>query len=248
MKVAFRAEANGLLVCADDAMGSKKVPSRPLQANRDNETPTSWETFDLLMQTPAGDWVPFEFPTAPTPILPPEPVPGDLPPDWIDIQHVQVNGSDPACLDFPANATWNHCGFLADGLNINITTVSAWPPVVIDETGNPAQNATLWMFLCIGGAWYATGAERLRPEQILGSIKPEGPLDTLVGEGWLYDASRWGVMAGYNPAPGEIVGAAIVAGSTRTDNQTPVKERTPIVFFPWPTNAGADPVDIQWTI
>jgi hypothetical protein len=115
--------------------------------------------------------------------------------------------------------------------------------VAIDETGNPAQNATLWVLEQIGGIWYATGAERLRPEQLNGT-KPSGQPPTVIGQDWLYDPARWGPMAYYNPAPGEIMGVMLVAGSTRSDNQTPLKVRTNPLWIHWPSAQGANPAQI----
>jgi hypothetical protein len=97
MKIALRAAANGMLVCADDTLGGQYQPSRALQANRDQAVPGGWETFDLLMQDETGAWVPFAFP-APTPTPTPEPPsadtwpppPGVYPPMPPNIQTVDV--------------------------------------------------------------------------------------------------------------------------------------------------------------
>lgn len=212
------------------------------------------EIYKIEVRSPDGvgpvpQWTPMDMRyQGETPPVPPDPGPTPLPPNWIDLQHVSVLGSSPRILSFPANAKWNRLALPGDALVIDITTNQHWPPVAIDEN-HPSQSATLWIFEFIGGVWYATGAERLRPEQITGTAKPEDmPLSRLVAEGWLYDPNRWGVMAGYNPQPNEVVGFMVVAGSTRSDDTTPVEERTPIVFFPWPSNAGADPVNVQWVV
>jgi hypothetical protein len=112
--------------------------------------------------------------------------------------------------------------------------------VAIDESGVPSQSATLWVLEQIGGIWYATGAERLRPEQLNGD-KPSGQPPTVIGHDWLYDPARWGPMAYYNPAPGEIMGVMLVAGSTRSDNQTPLKARTNPLWIHWPSAQGLNP-------
>jgi hypothetical protein len=240
MKIALRSQANGMLVCADDALGGQYQPTRPLQANRDQETPGGWEIFDLLMQDATGAWVPFAFPSPP---VPPTPEPGPEPPTsypTISSANFTVYGSDPACLDFPATGTFNSWGLVPGVMTIATTGCAHWPSVVIEDGGEPAQSATLWVLEHIDGVWYATGAERLRPEQLHGD-KPEGPPPTLIGNEWLYDPARWGPMALHNPRPGEVVGLLLVAGSTRSDNQTPCKERTTPLWIRWPDAAGANP-------
>jgi hypothetical protein len=245
MKIALRAEANGRLVCADDALDGQPAPSRPLQANRDLDIPSAWESFDMLMQDETGAWVPFAFPSTPGPV---PPTPGPVPPSTaglpeINSQNFVVWGSDPACLNFPPTGRLDSWGLVPGTMSIATTNCDHWPAVVIDETGNPAQNATLWVLEQIDGIWYATGAERLRPEQLHGD-KPSGQPPTVIGQDWLYDPARWGPMAYYNPAPGEIMGVLLVAGSTRSDNQTPLKARTNPLWIHWPSAQGANPAQV----
>lgn len=169
-------------------------------------------------------------------------------PAWaqIPLNSVKVVGSDPAILKFPVSATFDVYGIVPGTQTIRTTGTDRWPAVAIDETGNPVQSGTLWVFLNVNGQWYATGAERLRPNQLNGT-KPQGSPTNLIGDGWLYDVNRWGPMAHYNPAPGEHVGLMVVAGSTRSDNQTPVKERTNVIEVLWPGANGANPVTVVWS-
>jgi hypothetical protein len=163
----------------------------------------------------------------------------------IDLSFVRVIGSEPGCLSFPVTARLSAFGAVDGYIRLSTTGADSWPAVDIDNDGRPDQAATLWVFLRINGQWYATGAERLRPSQVNG-MKPQGSPATLIGGGWLYDVARWGIMAGYNPDPGESVGIMVVAGSTRSDNQTPVKARTNILEVAWPGAAGADPCQVRW--
>lgn len=94
------------------------------------------------------------------------------------------------------------------------------------------QEATVWGFFHIGGRWYATGGERLRPNQTDKML--DNP--SHIGPGWLYDPGRWGVMTGYVPSPGELVGFMVVAGSTRSDDHVIVRERTGVVLVPFPAD------------
>lgn len=248
MKIAMRAEANGMWVCADDAVDGKPAPSRPLQANRGGTEPTGWEKFDLMMQDASGAWVPFECPAAPAPGPAPGPDPGPDPGPppatglpIISSKNFVVYGSNPACLDFPATGVFHAFGFMPGFMTIQTTGTEHWPMVDIDGNG-PSQSGTLWVLESINGLWHATGAERLRPEQLNGD-KPEGSPATAIGEDWLYDPMRWGPMAGVNPRPGEIVGLLVVAGSTRSDDQTPLNARTNPLWVHWPSSAGANPCD-----
>jgi len=108
MKIALRAGANGMLVSADDQLGGQYQPTRPLQANRDMAVPGGWETFDLLMQDAAGNWVPFAFPAAPpTPEPAPptgydpnvrQPWPRPMPPDINTADELEVTNRVDWCL------------------------------------------------------------------------------------------------------------------------------------------------------
>jgi hypothetical protein len=103
------------------------------------------------------------------------------------------------------------------------------------------------VFLQIDGRWHATGAERLRPGQIAGDDKPEDAnVDNFIGQSWLFDTNRWGPMVGFVPQVGEHVGMMVVAGSTRSDDTTPVEERTKVIEFAWPGPRGARNIRPVW--
>lgn len=172
----------------------------------------------------------------------------------IPLSQVKVVGSDPAVLNFPRkhddrDISLNSFGIVPGTMSIRTSNTDHWPG--IDGTmDRDSQAGTLWIFLKINGQWYATGAERLRKYQVNGD-KPEadpneGGLSTLVGQGWLYDENRWREMTGHNPQPGEHVGFMVAAGSTRSDNLTPVKERTNVIEVVWPGPNGAMPFNVVW--
>lgn len=170
----------------------------------------------------------------------------------IPVASVKVIGSDPAVLKFDRSSTLETFGIVPGTMNIATSNTAHWPSVGegVDPNDRDGQAGTLWIFLNINGQWHATGAERLRKYQLNGN-KPEadpaqGGLATLVGEGWLYDVNRWREMTGYNPQPGEHVGFMVAAGSTRSDNNTPVKQRTNIIEVVWPDARGANPMRVVW--
>lgn len=170
-----------------------------------------------------------------------------------DLSQCEVKGSDPSVLAFPRTARFESFGVgvpsapgRTDGyIDVRTSGTDHWPAVPVPPYTDPSQSGTLWIFERIGGRCYATGAERLRPTQLNGH-KPQGSAGDLIGTGWLYDVNRWGPMAGRNPQPGERIGLMVAAGSTRSDNNTPVRERTDVIEIVWPGAAGRDPVEIVW--
>lgn len=161
----------------------------------------------------------------------------------IDLSTVVVVGGTPNALTLKPTARLEHFGLEPGRMSIRTSGTDGWP-VVDGPQGRDGQAGTLWILGNLGGKWYATGAERLRQYQLNGD-KPvadptQGGLETLVGRGWLYDAGRWGVMAGWQPAPGEVVGIFISAGSTRSDWKVDPEhaERTAVWFIQWPYGRG----------
>ena len=121
--------------------------------------------------------------------------------------------------------------FGGGNIHIDHTRRGQWPPVAIAGDGT-TQESTLWVFFNVNGRWYGTGAERWRPGQ---TDKALGrPSD--IGPGWLYDPSRWGPMANYVPRPGELVGFMVAAGSTRSDANIAVAERSAVILIPFPAD------------
>ena len=139
--------------------------------------------------------------------------------------------SSPDVRSFPVTSRLTSLSFRPGNFHIDHTRRGMWPPVQIDPDGT-TQEATVWVFFHIGGQWYATGGERLRPGQADKML--DNP--SQIGPGWLYDPGRWGVMTGYVPSPGELVGFMVVAGSTRSDDHVIVRERTGVVLVPFPAD------------
>ncbi len=119
--------------------------------------------------------------------------------------------------------------FRPNNIRVDHTRRGQWPGV---DIGGALQEATLWVFFKINGVWYGTGGERFRPSQTDKQLTK--PSD--IGPGWLYDPNRWGPMTNYVPRPGELVGFMMVAGSTRSDDRAPVKERSGVVLVPFPAD------------
>lgn len=164
----------------------------------------------------------------------------------IPLNRVTILASNPRVMNFKANATITRFGLVPGALHVEVEHRTPWPMVPVSDGEAPAQTATLWVFLQIHGQWYGTGMERLRPGQIAGDDKPEGAVDDFIGRDSLYDVNRWGQMVGYVPKKGESVGFMVAAGSTRSDDNTPVEERTPVYEFMWPGSAGHSNMGAIW--
>lgn len=175
-------------------------------------------------------------PPAPDPPLPPPPPPTNTAPGGFDLGSVTVVGS-PDVRNWPITSRITSLRFGGGQIHLDHTRRGTWPPVVIANDGT-TQESTLWVFFNINGKWYGTGGERWRPGQTDKALSK--PSD--IGPGWLYDPSRWGPMANYVPRPGELVGFMVAAGSTRSDANINVAERSGVVLINFPSdNGGAYP-------
>lgn len=183
------------------------------------------ETLRRRTSTPPPAPPPAE-PPAPPP--PPPPPPTNPAPEGFNLANVTIVGS-PNILGWPVTSRITALRFGGGQIHLNHTRRGTWPPVVIANDGT-TQESTLWVFFKINGRWYGTGAERWRPSQTDKALSK--PSD--IGPGWLYDQSRWGAMANYVPRPGELVGFMIAAGSTRSDANISVTERSAVIFVPFP--------------
>lgn len=167
----------------------------------------------------------------------------------IDLEQVEVRGAHPRVLGFSVTTAIRELTLRPGGMRVVLeeAAIAHWPVVSVGGGAAPNQAATLWVFLYIGGRWFATGAERLKPEQILGETKPEdGTVDDFIARNWLYDLNRWGPMTGYVPRAGEPVGFMVAAGSTRSDDNTPVEERSPVWVIAWPGADGQEDIVPIW--
>lgn len=145
--------------------------------------------------------------------------------DAINLSLVRVEGSNPEVLTWPQTSDLTEFWIRPGVMHVKFDKQGHWPPV---DMGGALQEATVWVFVKINGVWIATGAERLRPNQ---SDKPESdrPIET-IGTSWLYAHDRWPTLQGYVPKDGELFGFMVVAGSTRSDFNVSVKERTNVIL------------------
>ena len=177
-------------------------------------------------------------PEAPTPPPPPDPEPTPEPtpappsaPEGFNLNDVRIVGGSPDVRGWAITSDITSIGFGGGSFHIDHTRRCGWPGV---DIGGALQESTIWIFEKINGQWYGTGGERLRPCQADKGLGSPGDIAT----GWFYNGS-WAPFNGHQPAPGEMVGFMVTAGSTRADNRAPVHERTRIVMIPWPGANGS---------
>ncbi len=142
--------------------------------------------------------------------------------------NVIIVGGSPDVRSWAVTSQITQLGFGNGSIFLNHTKLGQWPGV---DIGGALQESTLWVFYRINGQWYATGAERWRPNQTAKALTQPSHIST----GWFYNNS-WSPMWNYIPAPGEQVGFMVVAGSTRLDNNAPVHERSNILLIPFPAD------------
>jgi len=184
----------------------------------------------------------FAFATGSAPVIP-DPVPapgggggGDA--GDFALSKVRIIGGSPDVRGWPVTSSITSLSMSGGTFHIDHTKRCGWPGV---DIGGALQEATIWMFEKIGGQWYGTGAERLRPCQTDKGLGRPSDIAT----GWFY-SSMWAPMTGYVPARGEAVGFMVTAGSTRADANAPVHERTGVVLIPWPGDGGGSWPPFLW--
>jgi hypothetical protein len=164
---------------------------------------------------------------APPPVPSPTPTPG--PGGDFNLAAARIVVS-PDVRSWPVTSEITSIRLGGGFFHIDHTKRCRWPGV---DIGGALQESTVWVFFQIGGQWYGSGGERLRPCQ---TDKELGrPSD--IGPGWFY-SPVWAPMAGYVPQPGELVGFMMAAGSTRADSNAPVHERSRVVLIRWPGDGG----------
>ena len=146
-----------------------------------------------------------------------------------DLSSVQIVGGSPDIRSWPVTTQITSIVFSPGNLHLDYSANCSWPSA--DIGGGTLQEATIWIFEKIGGQWYGTGGERLRPCQTDKGLT--NPSD--IATGWFY-SSQWAPMTGYVPAAGEVVGFMVTDGSSRADTNAPVHERSGVVLIKFPAN------------
>lgn len=153
----------------------------------------------------------------------------------IDGLSVVINGGSP---DVSGWAVTTHLDSIDIGTVTPVfskqTDPGSWPDVVPPGFSGPLQY-TLWIFEQHNGQWYGSGIIQFWRGRTSGGANMS--CNNEVARNWCYD-SRWGPMAGYQPAPGETIGFMVTAGNQRGDDFHAVAERSGIVFISFPACGG----------
>jgi hypothetical protein len=175
-------------------------------------------------------------PVTPPPVTPP-PAPGPaIPPDAVDLSQCTIENSPQDIASWAVTAKVTSLDIDANGFDLEFTKKDgpgSWPDYTPPGWTGPIEY-TLWSVEKINGQWYASGCIQLWR----GENRSGGPPSGFAAD-WYYDASRWGPLAGYQPAVGEQVGFFVSAGNARNNGDTLVKERSNVVLIPFPSDAGA---------
>jgi hypothetical protein len=166
------------------------------------------------------------------------------PGDELDLHSVTLYSNPPDLADWPVTTSLTEVDFTNDGVALAFSKqdgANRWPDVIPPGWDGPLQY-TLGMVECINGAWH--GSAVIEFWYGLPASGGNIALDNQVAMNWYYDAVRWGLLAGRQPATGETIGIFVAAGNLRnitTDDaaQSPVMERSNVVLVPMPDVNGA---------
>jgi hypothetical protein len=106
-----------------------------------------------------------------------------------------------------------------------------WPSVPFGDGGGGTVQYCLGMCFNINNQWYCSAAIQFWDGR---DLEAGGRADE-VGINWYYDA-RWGIMAGHQPAWGELVAVFVGNGNLRDAKSWGTEQRSNFVLIPFGTN------------
>lgn len=184
-----------------------------------------------------------------------EAAPPPPPPKELDLHEATLFDNPSDLADWPVTTKITQVEFTNEGVHVEFSKRDdgTWPDIVPPGWDGPLEY-TLGLAEKIGGTWYASAAiefwRGLYAEG--GNVASDivtaaqcvafgGGSSCQVAKNWYYDG-RWGNLAGYQPATGELIGVFVVAGNLRgvkDGSQSPVKERSNVVLVKMPDIDGA---------
>ncbi len=191
--------------------------------------------------TTTGPWSPtaaFQMVSTAPPAYNPAPTPGGptpgvpAPGDGINLNQAIVHNSPSDVANWPVTASLTRLDLMPSGVHVEFTRQSSWPEVIPPGWSGGIQY-TLWIVLSINGQLHASGCI----EYWRGLYENGGPV-TQYAQNWYFDAIRWGVMTGHQPAPGEQVGFFVTSGDARNNGPSSVRERSNVVVVSFPSAGG----------
>ena len=167
-------------------------------------------------------------PTTPTPTTPTQPNPGDA----INLSTAIIHNSPGDVANWPVTTTLSRLDLMPSGAHLEFSAQGSWPEVTPPGWLGGLQY-TLWIVLNINGQLHASGCI----EYWRGLYENGGPVNQYA-QNWYFDAIRWGVMTGHQPAVGEQVGFFVTSGDARNNGPNSVRERSNIVVVAFPSAGG----------
>jgi hypothetical protein len=141
-----------------------------------------------------------------------------------DLKNATIVNSPQDLASWPQTTTISSVVFTDDAMLVDFDKrgPGGWP-----ESSFGVQY-TLGMCLNIGGHWYCSGVVHFwTGRELEASGKPYE-----VGQQWFY--GRWGIMDGYQPRCGEVVGFFVAQGNIRDNsNESSLKERSDVALVPF---------------
>lgn len=156
--------------------------------------------------------------------LPPtEPPPPESPPTTIDFDHVKWLHADVS--DWRETSKITSVTITEERICIDHTKAGKWPAV---SPGGDAVEGNPWVFVRIGGTWYAATYEWLRPGQKCKAMgKPtDGPICARLAA-----HTKREPIESWRPARGELVG--FMVSTLARDSRRTTNERSNVVLVEW---------------
>ncbi len=152
--------------------------------------------------------------------------------DAINLNLATIHNSPGDVASWPVTTTLTRLDLMPSGAHVEFNKQSAWPEVTPPGWLGGLQY-TLWIVLNINGQLHASGCI----EYWRGLYENGGPVNQYA-QNWYFDAIRWGVMTGHQPAVGEQVGFFVTSGDARNNGPNSVRERSNIVVVSFPSSGG----------
>ncbi len=152
--------------------------------------------------------------------------------DAINLNLATIHNSPADVASWPVTTTLTRLDLTPSGAHLEFGKQSSWPEVTPPGWSGGLQY-TLWIVLNINGQLHASGCI----EYWRGLYENGGPV-TQYAQNWYFDAVRWGVMTGHQPAVGEQVGFFVTSGDARNNGPNSVRERSNIVVVTFPSSGG----------
>ena len=210
----------------------------------------------ITLDAPADVAAPDETPS--TPDVPLADVPVDAP-TTLDLHDVTLFDNPADLADWPVTTTITRVDFQQNGgggVHVEFSLrdgAGSWPDITPPGWDGPLQY-TVGLVEFIDGHWYGSAAIQFWRGLDASGGNVAVDVSTMmqctafghdstcqIARNWYYDG-RWGALANYQPATGEIIGVFVVAGNVRVvpdGSQSPVRERSNVVLVRMPDASGA---------